>query len=153
MKLYLMRHGEAEDGNLDPKRPLTDRGRVEVERVAEYLKSEGVRPGSIFYSQKLRARETADLVGGVLSVEIEETESLMPLDSPETWYDRISDKGEAAGDLMLVGHMPFMGMMASLLMTGSVNKAPVIFSEATVICLERRDDNFKLLFRIDAEDL
>lgn len=153
MKVYLMRHGEAEDGNLDPTRPLTERGRIEVERVAEYLKSEGVRPGSIFHSQKLRARETAELVGTALSVEVEETESLMPLDSPETWHDRILDKGEAAGDLMLVGHMPYMGMMASLLTTGSKNQAPLVFSEATVICLERKENNFKLLFRIDAEEL
>ena len=150
MKLYLMRHGEAEDGNIDPNRPLTERGRVEVERVAKHLKGEGVHPKSIFHSQKLRANQTASLVGSALSIEAEETDNLMPLDSPEIWHEQLLHEEE---DIMLVGHMPYMGMMASLLTTGSLNKAPIVFSEATVICMEKRDSGFKLLYRIDAEDI
>ena len=33
MKLYLMQHGEAQPEEQDPARPLTDRGRAEVEPV------------------------------------------------------------------------------------------------------------------------
>ncbi|MCK4846656.1 MAG: phosphohistidine phosphatase SixA [Deltaproteobacteria bacterium] len=151
MKLYLMRHGEAEDGNIEPTRPLTDRGRTEVERVGRYLKEEGVSPKRIVHSQKLRARETAGLISTALSIEAEEVEDLLPLDSPEIWRERLLSE---TGDMMLVGHMPYMGMMVSLLTTGSLNRAPVVFSEATVICLERKDDgNFKVLFRVDAEEL
>lgn len=150
MKLYIMRHGEAEDGMIDPKRPLTERGRTEVERVAQHLKNEGARPRRILHSQKLRANQTANLVGTTLSIDAEAAEDLLPLDSPEIWHERLLEEEE---DIMLVGHMPYMGMMASLLTTGNKNQAPVVFSEATVLCLEKKDDSFKLLYRVDAEDI
>jgi phosphohistidine phosphatase SixA len=37
MDFYLVRHGEAKPASEDPARPLTDRGRKEVERVARAL--------------------------------------------------------------------------------------------------------------------
>ena len=58
MFLYLMRHGEAVQGADDSKRPLSEKGRQEAVKVAQFLLQKGA-PVDIFYqSPKQRAKET-----------------------------------------------------------------------------------------------
>ncbi len=59
MKLTLVRHGEAApalDGN-DTKRPLTQRGHLQAQQTANYLK-EQIQPDVFVVSPLLRAQET-----------------------------------------------------------------------------------------------
>jgi len=62
MKIYLMQHGEAEDKNTNPERNLTDRGRLDVTRVANFLVNTGLTIPEIWHSEKNRARQTAEIV-------------------------------------------------------------------------------------------
>ncbi|MES9849230.1 MAG: histidine phosphatase family protein, partial [Candidatus Thiodiazotropha sp.] len=59
MKLYLVQHGEACKKEVDPDRPLTDRGREDIDRLATFLKQAGIRPDRVVHSGKLRAMQTA----------------------------------------------------------------------------------------------
>ena len=78
-----------------------------------------VRPAAIYHSVKMRARQTAELIAVALGGELmaEETTGLAPMDSVARMSDRISEEER---DLMLVGHLPFMNRLGSLLVAGSV---------------------------------
>ena len=61
MNLYLIRHGEAAGGEMDPG--LSARGINDVWRIAAFLRDRaGVRPVEILHSTKRRARETASIL-------------------------------------------------------------------------------------------
>ena len=62
MKLYLVQHGEAHAKNVDPERPLTERGHGDVARLAAFLSRAGVRVERVIHSGKLRAEQTAGVL-------------------------------------------------------------------------------------------
>ena len=64
MKLYVMRHGPAEDHHAagDAARALTTSGRERVRQVAELLVTEGEAPKHIVSSPLVRALQTAEIV-------------------------------------------------------------------------------------------
>jgi phosphohistidine phosphatase len=135
MRLYLVRHGEAVDEEMDPQRPLTRRGREGVEKVGRFLKPLEISVGAIWHSNKLRAAETAQILadfvtsaGGVV-----ERKGLSPMDPVEPMKEFIEETDE---DLMVVGHLPFLGRLASMLILGNDQKGIVVFEEATALCLE-----------------
>ena len=106
-RLWLIRHGEAVSEEFDPERLLTPAGRIQVEAVARVLARLDVRPAAVFHSNKLRARQTAELVGGALrpAPPVREAAHLTPNAHPDQWADRL-DRGEE--DLVLVGHLPHL---------------------------------------------
>jgi len=63
MRLYLVQHGEAKREEEDPSRPLTENGRREVEIVAKFLSEAGIKIDKILHSGKLRAAQTAEILG------------------------------------------------------------------------------------------
>jgi len=60
MKIYLLRHGTAEEGADDFARRLVAKGREQIRRVAQQLDRIGDRPDRILSSPLLRARDTAE---------------------------------------------------------------------------------------------
>lgn len=60
MLLLLAHHGEAVGPEVDPRRPLSERGRAAVERLAHSAALRGVKPGVVWHSGKLRAKQTAE---------------------------------------------------------------------------------------------
>ena len=65
MKLCFLRHGEADwpDWNKpDDERPLTERGRKEMKRVARFLERLKLVPDAILTSPLPRASQTAEIV-------------------------------------------------------------------------------------------
>lgn len=130
MFLYLVQHGKALSKEEDPERPLSDEGVADVEKVASFLG--GMRLERIFHSGKLRARQTAEIFGKHTGSAVSSEEGLSPLDEPSVWADRLK---EADGDTMLVGHLPHMGRLASLLLCGDSEAQAVDFSMGGVLCL------------------
>jgi phosphohistidine phosphatase len=66
MKLYFLRHGEADWPSWkkpDDERPLTKRGKREMREVAKFLDRLKVRPDLIVTSPLPRAAETAAHIG------------------------------------------------------------------------------------------
>ena len=58
--LYLVHHGDAVGPDVNPMRPLSDRGRAEVDRLARQAAERGAKPDVIWHSGKMRARQTAE---------------------------------------------------------------------------------------------
>lgn len=135
MHLYLVRHGEAKAD--DPLKPLSEHGRREVEKVASYLSS--LEVFSIFHSTKLRAAQTAEVFTEYIEPEEgpTETESLSPMDDPKLWKTRLD---VMADDTMIVGHLPHLSRLASLLLTGDPEVVAFEFGPASVLCLQRNED-------------
>ena len=73
MKLYLAQHGEACTKDIDPERPLTDQGREDIERLAEFLARAGIEVARVIDSGKLRAAQTADLLAAAVAPLVELT--------------------------------------------------------------------------------
>ena len=66
MKLCFLRHGEADWPNWtkpDNERPLTERGRKEMKRVAKFLDRLKLSADAILTSPLPRASQTAEIVG------------------------------------------------------------------------------------------
>jgi phosphohistidine phosphatase len=99
--IWLLRHGDAEDGSPDEQRKLTSKGEKQARAAGAALSALGVEPAACLSSPRVRAADTARLACERLGAEIELDETLSggPFD-PE---------GLAAGrdgDVILVGHEP-----------------------------------------------
>jgi phosphohistidine phosphatase len=126
MLLYLVQHAEAKSEAEDPKRDLTEKGKLDIEAVAHHLKRLHVQVSQILHSGKTRAQSTAAILGNHLqpSAGVSEAPGLAPLDDPEIWADRIAKMDE---DIMLVGHLPHLGRLAALLMSGDKERTVINF--------------------------
>jgi phosphohistidine phosphatase len=140
MRVYLVQHGDAVPERLDPERPLSAVGRREVHAVARLLADTGVRPAHVVHSGKLRAQQTAELLATAVAPGRvpEAIAGLSPKDSVEPMVRRIADW---TSDVMLVGHLPFMGKLVARLVAGDEGKPVAAFVPGTVVCLERDEAN------------
>ncbi|MBI3060287.1 MAG: phosphohistidine phosphatase SixA [Deltaproteobacteria bacterium] len=134
MEFYLVRHGEAKPDYEDPRRPLSDQGRRQVEKVARAAAAKRIQVAEILHSDKLRARETAKILTHFLSPRrgAREIQGLSPEDDP------LLVKGELEATeepLMLVGHLPHLGRLAALLVKNNPEDKVVDFPPAAVVCL------------------
>lgn len=139
MLLYLVQHGEAKREEEDPQRGLTDRGRQDVEKMAAYGGRVNLRVDEIFHSAKHRAAQTAMILAEHLRPEkgIDQADNLLPMDDPGLWALRIAGM---TGNIMLVGHLPFMAKLAGLLLCGSEGQKTVDFKPGGIVCLRRFED-------------
>ena len=135
MKLYLMRHGEAE-GIYDGDEPgLSARGKAEVNRIGEALSSMDIQLDHIYQSGKLRARQTAEIVKSKLGFDIliSKKEGLKPNDPVPAFASNLKDNNENS---LIVGHLPFMAKLTSWLLAETESEFMIAFSTASVACLE-----------------
>ena len=104
--IWLLRHGDAEDGSPDSERPLTEKGREQSRAVGAALKALGVEIDACLTSPKVRAAETARLACEPLGVE--------PQLEPKLAGGPFDAEALAAGlgeDVLLVGHDPDFSMV------------------------------------------
>lgn len=137
MMVYLVRHGEAVGQMEDTSRPLSKRGERDIRAVAELLARKfNLLPGHIYHSPKLRAVQTASIICSSLSQAPtpEETDGLAPMDDPDVWMERLELLDQ---DTMLVGHLPYMSRIASLLLLNDSGRDVFDFTPGTVVCLEK----------------
>lgn len=148
MRVYLVQHGLAEDEAVDPARPLSGQGREDVARVAGFLSLfEKPRPVKILHSGKLRAKQTAEMFAeGWGGIAIEQADELSPNDDPSLWEAKLASMSE---DLMLVGHLPHMQRLAALLVVGDPDRQAVRFRNGGVLCLERDEGGWSILWQIN----
>ena len=96
--IYVMRHGESEKNILGlydkelEKYPLTEKGREQVQTSVQGLKESGI--DMIISSPVLRARETAEIVGKGLGLDMEIRQELMEVDSGEWDGEKEKDIAE-----------------------------------------------------------
>ena len=136
MYLCLIQHGEAKSESEDPNRSLTERGRTETLRVANKARKPGVNPYKILHSEKLRARQTAEIMAEIMeSGQTQAAPGLAPNDNVHQWAEHISKENQ---DMMIVGHLPFMDRLVSLLVCGNENAGVILFRYSAIICLEQK---------------
>ncbi|MFN7990834.1 MAG: phosphohistidine phosphatase SixA [Candidatus Micrarchaeia archaeon] len=144
--IYLVQHGETDDS--DPARPLSAKGKEEAERVAKALGTVGLRAKTIMHSGKLRARQTAEIFSASFGQSaVMEMPGLAPNDEPGIAKAFIE---KAEEPLMLVGHMPHLSKLASLLVTGKQDQEIIRFRMGGVVCLSR-DNGWKILWALTPE--
>lgn len=139
MLLYLIQHAEAKREEEDPSRGLTDKGFQDIKNIASYAEKLNINIKQVFHSGKKRALQTAEVLAGHLkpAKAISETDGLAPMDDPQIWAERISKMEE---DTMLVGHLPHLARLATLLLCGDKNRSVVDFKMGGIVCLKRDED-------------
>ena len=142
MEIYLVQHGEALPKDTDPNRPLSDSGRADVRRIAAALGT-SVRVEKMFHSGKERARQTAEILMTMPGCQAppEESRDMGPNDPVEPWAQRLAESDQST---MLVGHLPFMGRLASLLLGGDSTMEKVRFTPGTVLGLTKSESGWRM---------
>ena len=146
----LVQHGEAVSEDVDPRRPLSDRGRVETEKMARFLASTGFKPSRIVHSTKLRAKQTAEILASYLNPVngVDEAEGLEPRADPRVWAEKLKNVGE---DIIVVGHLPHLSRLASLLLVGRDNVEIIKFRYSGIYCLEKSNDKWLVKWALTPE--
>ena len=67
MKLYLVQHGEAHSKDTNLERPLTQKGRIDVNKMSDFMNIAGVVVKQVYHSGKLRAKQTAEVFSAKIS--------------------------------------------------------------------------------------
>ena len=131
--IYLMQHGAAVAKNVDPDRPLTDDGRRDVERLCRVIRERSLNADRVLHSGKARAQQSAELVASAFGAPVcLAVDGLSPKDPVAPWSQRLASATE---DTVLVGHLPFMAQLATLLLAGREEPPAVAFRPGSMICL------------------
>jgi len=138
MKLYLVQHAKAASEQQDPQRPLTKEGKADLQKIAAFIKPLNLCVDYCWHSGKKRAEQTAEILTAVIKVKKAKNarDGLSPNDDVKALRDELSD---TAGDIMIVGHMPFVSRLASLLLTGSESTETVAFRQGGIVALSRAE--------------
>lgn len=114
MELILWRHAEAADGGPDMARRLTSKGLRQAQDIAGWLRPRLEKHTRIIVSPAQRTRQTAT----ALSVEHEIVPDLAPGASPAAVL-AAAGWPERSGAVLVVGHQPTLGLVASMLIAGA----------------------------------
>jgi phosphohistidine phosphatase len=133
MQLLLVQHGDAVSEEIDPERPLSESGRRDVARVAEFLRRAGIRAPRVLHSGKRRAEQTAAVLGGALGAGGGEAVSgIAPRDDVHAFAATLGGRD----DTLVVGHLPFMARLVAVLVCGDAERPVVGYQPGTVVCLQ-----------------
>lgn len=150
MDFYLVRHGDAKSEQEDSRRPLSDQGRRDVEKVARAAAAQGIKVWEILHSDKLRAKETAEILAQSLYPQagVREMPGLSPLDDPLLAKAELE---EAQNPLMLVGHLPHLSRLTSLLVVGHPEDEVLAFSPAAIVCISRVAESWQIRWTLNPQ--
>jgi phosphohistidine phosphatase len=136
MYVYLVQHGKAKSAVEDPERRLSEAGREEITQVSIFLAAQRIAISLIQHSGTAGAEETAHILAATMRCTSGpcRTEGLDPSDDPSGTANFLKVYTD---DILIVGHLPHLERLTSLLLTGSPDRRPVRFSTGGVICLEK----------------
>jgi phosphohistidine phosphatase len=145
----LIQHGKTIPKEKDPERPLSVQGKKHTKRSASFLRSHGFLMNEIWHSNKLRAKQTAEIIWKEIALqgdkrEIKERDDLAPLDAVKKISKELQ---KYDGNLAISGHLPFLEKLTSLLLTGSEEEVIVKFQNSGIVCLER-DEKWSLIWSV-----
>jgi phosphohistidine phosphatase len=122
MKLWILRHGEAESqARSDAERELTAHGREEVLKSAAHLLGQPLT--RIIASPYVRAQQTAELVHQVLG--FSEPVIIAPWLTPDSDSRVVLSRLDqlASEEVLLVSHQPLVGTLIGVLIHGHYRQA------------------------------
>ena len=134
MHLWIIRHGEAVSLPMDEMGPpLSEAGLAGVEKMAAYLNRQSEIPQTVYVSPLKRAQQTAEIFNGYWNQVPESVEWLKPGVEPNKIIKALSSHDE--GVVALVGHLPTLGWLLSVLIWGLPPKE-VVLPKASISCLK-----------------
>ena len=136
MKLYLLRHGEAETrAHNDPGRELTARGRAQITEVAHLFAARNIELQRCFASPYIRAAQTAAL----FLPEARQTiaPEITPVLMPEVRASIVMDflDGVREQEVLMVSHNPLVSELHALLTDGDISHMHIL-GTSELICIE-----------------
>jgi phosphohistidine phosphatase len=133
MELILWRHAEAVDGSPDESRQLTPKGHKQAAKMGAWLNQN--LPGNcrILASPTVRTVQTAETLGRKFKL----FEELAPGTSPQRILEAVGWP-DAREPVLVVGHQPTLGQIASLLLAGTAQSWTV--RKASAWWIVARDD-------------
>ena len=140
MKLYLVQHAKAASKDMDPQRPLSDQGRRDIQKVAAFIKPLSLSVDYLWHSTKERAIQTGDILAEAVKINEAKIarDGLAPNDDVTQLKDELVSSQQ---DIMIVGHMPFVSKITSLLLTGSEFAGTVAFKQGGIVALSSSEPN------------
>ncbi len=138
MRVILVRHGKAsKDPTIptDAERPLTKRGRADVEAIARFIAGAGMQVHEIRHSGLVRARETAEIFGTHLKP-AGGVNAVRGLHYADPVDDLARDLHLEVQPVMLVGHNPFMERLTAAMLLINRDSTPVWFATSSTVCLD-----------------
>ena len=121
MRLFLVRHAEAEPGEPDDLRTLTPHGRRQAEELGKRFAKHGITPDAIISSPLLRARQTAEGIAAGVGLTAEQDERLAPGATADDVRATVANRGEI---VVVVGHQPDCGQIAAAIGGGAPPEFP-----------------------------
>ena len=142
MDLILWRHAQAEAGEPDEGRELTQQGRKQAQRMGAWLDRTLPSGCKILSSPTSRTIQTVDALGRKYKIVPE----IGPMASAA---DVINAVGwpESKTPVMVVGHQPWLGEVASLLLTGEEQYWTIKKSNAWWISHRQRGDGNEIFLK------
>jgi phosphohistidine phosphatase len=140
LHLYLARHGTPLDKADNPRRPLSEAGRDDVRRVADFLgRLEDHPPTAVVHSGKDRARETAELLAERLAPSLvpQPTAGLGPTDPVPPFRNELAAWDQ---NTLVVGHLPFLARLAGLLVAEDEERAVAAFGPGSILALQPAEE-------------
>ena len=143
MYIYLIQHALSKSKEEDPERGITDTGRTETEKIADYFRTLNPEIHVIWQSGKKRAKETAEIFARTLGIDnrILEHSNLSPNDPIGSVTSALKTMHK---DVIIVGHLPFLPRLLSHLTTGTDTCQIVKFKNSGIICLERDAEQWRI---------
>ena len=143
MLLLLIRHAQAAPQDParypdDSERPLVPKGRKAQRRVAKELRKRKLVPSRVLSSPWKRAWQTARILVEEIRLPKEARVPSPALAAPPDLGALAAEVGTAGPEeiVALVGHEPWMGELASLLLTGKRDGLAIEFAKSGVIGIE-----------------
>ena len=113
MEIILWRHAEAEPGAPDAARVLTAKGHKQARKMAEWLDTTLPQSCRILVSPTARTLQTAEALGRKFKIH----DDLSP-DATAQCVLAAAHWPDSREPVLVVGHQPTLGILASLLITG-----------------------------------
>ena len=129
-KLFILRHGESSPGSPDFDRPLTDQGRLDIERfgikLAELEPELASNKIILLSSPSKRTKETTQLLlSGLhnLNISVNYIEDGYLAD-PATWIKNIENTPSETPTCIVVGHNPGISDLITILSGSQITMTP-----------------------------
>jgi len=144
MNIHLLRHGIAaplgqENNFRDEQRALTADGIEKMRQAAQGLKRLQIEFDLIVSSPLVRARQTAEIVAEALKFRqpLDEWDELVAGGAVDAVLRRLHDFREC-NSMLLVGHQPSIGCVASYLVFGDA-RVSLPFKKGALFCVQTND--------------
>ena len=124
MELLLWRHCEAERGEPDLGRVLSGKGEKQARRIAQWLHAHLPESARILVSPARRAQQTAQALAELSRRKVKTLDALAPGAGAADVLNAVRWP-DAESTVIVVGHQPTLGWVASRLLTGAEADWPV----------------------------